>query len=58
MLNMTRDEHFPIVAAIELFESIPGPKRMGVWSGTHVDIPPEAIELAIAHFQRSLDARP
>ena len=36
MLNMTRDEHFPILGAIEVFEAIPGPKRMGVWAGTHV----------------------
>ena len=54
MLNMTRDEHFPIEGAIEVFETIPGPKRMGVWAGTHVDIPPEAIELAVAFFQRTL----
>ena len=43
MLNMTRDEHFPIDGAIEVLEAIPGPKRMGVWAGTHVEIPPEAI---------------
>jgi pimeloyl-ACP methyl ester carboxylesterase len=54
MLNMTRDEHFAIDGAIDLFETIPGPKRMGVWAGTHVDIPPEAIELAVAFFQRTL----
>ena len=46
MLNMTRDEHFPIDGAIEVLEAIPGPKRMGVWAGTHVDIPPEAIAQA------------
>jgi len=54
MLNMTRDEHFAIEGALEVFESIPGPKRMGVWSGTHVDIPPEAIELALDFFRRTL----
>jgi pimeloyl-ACP methyl ester carboxylesterase len=54
MLNMTRDEHFPIAGAIEVFESIPGPKRMGVWAGTHVDIPPEAIELALTFLRRTL----
>jgi len=54
MLNMTRDEHFPIDAAIELFETIPGPKRMGVWAGTHVEIPPEAIELGVQLFARTL----
>ena len=54
MLNMTRDEHFPIAGAIDVFEAIPGPKRMGVWAGTHVDIPPEAIVLANQFFARAL----
>ena len=56
MLNMTRDEHFPIDRAIELFETIPGPKRMGGWAGTHVDIPPEAVELGVQFFRRTLGA--
>lgn len=54
MLNMTRDEHFPIDGAIRVFEEIPGPKRMGVWAGTHVDIPPEAFVQAIEFFARTL----
>ena len=54
MLNMTRDEHFPIDGAIRVFEEIPGPKRMVVWAGTHVDIPPEAIVLANQFFARTL----
>ncbi len=54
MLNMTRDEHFPIAGAIDVFERIPGPKRMGVWAGTHVEIPPEAIDLANRLFARTL----
>jgi pimeloyl-ACP methyl ester carboxylesterase len=54
MLNMTRDEHFPMEGALEVFASIPGPKRMGVWDGTHVDIPPEAIALAVDFFRRTL----
>jgi len=54
MLNMTRDEHFPIAGAIDVFEAIPGAKRMGVWAGTHVDIPPEAIVLANQFFARTL----
>jgi pimeloyl-ACP methyl ester carboxylesterase len=54
MLNMTRDEHFPIDGAIEVLESIPGPKRMGVWTGAHADIPPEAIQLAVGFFRRTL----
>ncbi len=54
MLNMTRDEHFPMEGALEVFASIPGPKRMGVWDGSHVDIPPEAIELAVDFFRRTI----
>jgi dienelactone hydrolase len=54
MLNMTRDEHFPIDGAIEVLEAIPGPKRMGVWAGTHVDIPPEAIAQANQFLARAL----
>jgi dienelactone hydrolase len=54
MLNMTRDEHFPMAGAIDVFEVIPGPKRMGVWAGTHDQIPPEAIVLANQFFARTL----
>jgi len=54
MLNMTRDEHFAIEGALEVLELIPGPKRMGVWTGTHTDIAPEAIQLAVDFFRRTL----
>jgi hypothetical protein len=27
---------------------------MGVWAGTHVEIPPEAIELGVQLFARTL----
>jgi dienelactone hydrolase len=54
MLNMTRDEHFPIAGAVEVLEKIPGPKRMDVWAGSHEELPPEAVELAVAFFQRTL----
>jgi dienelactone hydrolase len=54
MLNMTRDEHFPMSGALDVFEVIPGPKRMGVWAGTHEEIPPEAIKLATSFFARTL----
>jgi dienelactone hydrolase len=54
MLNMTRDEHFPLDGAIEVLEAIPGPKRMSVWTGTHVDLPPEAIQVAVDFFGRTL----
>ncbi|MGO9874394.1 MAG: dienelactone hydrolase family protein [Acidimicrobiia bacterium] len=56
MLNMTRDEHFPIAGAIDVLEAIPGPKRMSVWSGTHTDIPPEAISIANQFLARTLTA--
>jgi predicted esterase len=54
MLNMTRDEHFPIDGAVEVLEMIPGAKRMGVWTGTHVELPPEAVQLAVDFFRRTL----
>jgi dienelactone hydrolase len=54
MLNMTRDEHFPIAGAVEVLERVPGPKRMDVWAGTHEELPPEAVELAVAFFRRTL----
>lgn len=54
MLNMTRDEHFSMSGALQVFEAIPGPKRMAVYAGTHVEIPAEAIDLAIALFRRTL----
>jgi predicted esterase len=54
MLNMTRDEHFPIDGAIEVLELVPGPKRMAVWTGTHADLPPEAVQLAVDFFVRTL----
>jgi dienelactone hydrolase len=54
MLNMNHDEHFAMDGALEVFELIPGPKRMGVWPGTHVDIPPEAIAWGVEFFRRTL----
>jgi predicted esterase len=54
MLNMTRDEHFPIAGAVELLEVIPGPKRMSVWTGTHADLPPEAVQVGVDFFRRTL----
>jgi hypothetical protein len=54
MLNMTRDEYFDMPGALDLFEVIPGPKRMGVWPGGHTDIGPEAIKMAVDFFQRTL----
>jgi pimeloyl-ACP methyl ester carboxylesterase len=47
MTNMTRDEHFPIAGAIEVFTLLPGPKRMVIWEGTHEQLPAEAMTMAI-----------
>jgi dienelactone hydrolase len=57
MANMTRDQSFPITGAIDVFELIPGPKRMLVYTGLHEDIPPEAIGQAIRFFRRTLNMR-
>ncbi len=54
MGNMTRDEHFPIAGALEILEAIPGPKRMGVWAGTHAELPPESMNQITAFFARTL----
>ncbi len=54
MLNMTRDESFPIADALRAFALIPGPKRMAVYEGGHVDIPGEAIRVATEFLRRTL----
>jgi pimeloyl-ACP methyl ester carboxylesterase len=54
MVNMTRDQSFPIAGAIEVLELIPGPKRMTVYTGLHEDLPPESIVQAIRFFRRTL----
>jgi dienelactone hydrolase len=54
MVNMTRDEHFPLAGAVEVFEAIPGPKRMGVWAGTHAELPPESMDQITAFLARTL----
>ena len=54
MVNMTRDAHFPMAGALEVFEAIPGPKRMGVWAGAHEDLPPESMQLITDFLGRTL----
>lgn len=56
MLSMTGDESFPFADAIRAFGLIPGPKRMFVWEGGHVDIPGEAVRLAGEFLRRTLGA--
>jgi dienelactone hydrolase len=54
MCNMTRDEHFPIDRALDLFALVPGPKRMHVFEGTHTDLAAEAVRSAADFFARTL----
>jgi hypothetical protein len=54
MTNMTRDEHFPIDGALEVFALLPGPKRMGVWEGTHAELTAESMTMAISFFREHL----
>jgi hypothetical protein len=51
MTNMTRDDHFPIDGALEVFGLIPGPKRMGLWEGTHEQLTAEAMTMAVDFFR-------
>jgi pimeloyl-ACP methyl ester carboxylesterase len=53
MLNMTKDEIFPVAGAHEFFDAIPGrKKRIMFWEGNHVSLPAEAMRHAIAHVNR------
>ncbi len=54
MTNMTRDEHFPIEGALEVFALLPGPKRMGIWEGTHQELSAEAMTMAVDFFRAQL----
>ena len=54
MTNMTRDEHFPIAGALEVFALLPGPKRMGVWEGTHQDLTAESMSMAVDFLRTQL----
>ena len=56
MTNMTHDEHFPIAGALEVFGLLPGPKRMGVWEGTHEQLNAEAMTMAVDFFRSHVAA--
>ncbi len=58
MVSMTHDESFPFTEAVRAFGLIPGPKRMFVWEGGHIDIPGEAIRHAGQFLQRTLGLQP
>jgi pimeloyl-ACP methyl ester carboxylesterase len=52
MVNMTRDESFPIDRAIEVLEALPGPRSMQVYVGGHTDLPPESMSLMLRFLRR------
>jgi dienelactone hydrolase len=54
MVNMTRDESFPIGRAIEVLETIPGRCSMHVYVGGHRDLPPAAMSGMLRFLRRVL----
>ena len=53
MLNMTRDDMFPVEGVLELFTAVPGPdKRLTFWEGDHDHMPDDLVESSVA-FVRS-----
>lgn len=54
MVNMTRDESFPIERAIEVLDAIPGPCSMHVHVGGHRDLPPESMPGVVRFLRRAL----
>jgi pimeloyl-ACP methyl ester carboxylesterase len=54
MVNMTRDESFPIAHAIEMLDAIPGPRSMHVYVGGHTDLPPESMSGMLRFLRRAL----
>ena len=55
MINMSQDVVFPVSGALELFAALPGPKRMMLWEGGHVALPPESIQHAIRFLRSRLN---
>lgn len=54
MLNVTRDVVFPIANAFELFDAFTCPKTIAFWDGEHTTLSAEAIDFAIAFFERAI----
>lgn len=54
MLSMSRDESFPLEGALELFHLFSTPKRLALWEGGHLELPEEAIDLAISFLRRTM----
>jgi dienelactone hydrolase len=54
MVNMTRDESFPIARAIDVLEAIPGRRSMHVYVGGHRDLPPAAMSGMLRFLRHAL----
>lgn len=53
LLNMTKDETFPVAGVHEFFDAIPGrKKRLMFWEGDHVGLPSESTRHTIAFLNR------
>jgi hypothetical protein len=53
LLNMTKDESFPVAGVHEFFDAIPGhKKRLMFWEGDHVGLPSESTRHTIAFLNR------
>jgi pimeloyl-ACP methyl ester carboxylesterase len=53
LLNMTKDETFPVTGVHEFFDAIPGhKKRLMFWEGGHTGLPSESTRHAIAFVNR------
>jgi pimeloyl-ACP methyl ester carboxylesterase len=53
LLNMTKDETFPVAGVHKFFDAIPGrKKRLMFWEGDHVGLPTESTRYAIAFVNK------
>jgi pimeloyl-ACP methyl ester carboxylesterase len=53
LLNMTKDEAFPVAGVHEFFDAIPGrKKRLMFWEGDHTGLPSESTRHAIAFVNK------
>jgi len=53
LLNMTKDDAFPVAGVHEFFDAIPGrKKRLMFWEGDHVGLPSESTRHALAFVNR------
>ena len=54
MVNMARDRHFPMAAALEVLEAIPGPAHGRMGPGPRAAPPPSRSSDLTAFFARVL----